>query len=71
MPFLVRGEKSAHVFFTHLGSYRWLELMQGLPSRTLTSNLEFRTLPLCALSYGDGNERLVGLFHQLTPAPLN
>lgn len=30
MPFLVRGEKSAHVFFTHLGSYRRLELMQGL-----------------------------------------
>ena len=26
----------------------------GVPSRTLTSNLEFRTLPLCALSYGDG-----------------
>ena len=25
----------------------------GVPSRTLTSNLEFRTLPLCALSYGD------------------
>ena len=24
-----------------------------VPSRTLTSNLEFRTLPLCALSYGD------------------
>jgi hypothetical protein len=27
--------------------------MFGVPSRTLTSNLEFRTLPLCALSYGD------------------
>src|SRR2546422_4564442 len=27
----------------------------GVPSRNLTSNLEFRTLPLCALSYGDGN----------------
>ena len=27
----------------------------GVPSRTLTSNLEFRTLPLCALSYGDEN----------------
>src|SRR5436853_434174 len=25
----------------------------GVPSRTLTSNLEFRTLPLCDLSYGD------------------
>jgi hypothetical protein len=25
----------------------------GVPSRNLTSNLEFRTLPLCALSYGD------------------
>jgi hypothetical protein len=25
----------------------------GVPSRTLTSNLEFRTLPLCVLSYGD------------------
>ena len=25
----------------------------GVPSRTLTSNLEFRILPLCALSYGD------------------
>ena len=24
------------------------------PTRNLTSNLEFRTLPLCALSYGDG-----------------
>ena len=33
MPFLVRGEKSAHVFSTHLGSYRWLELMQGLSPR--------------------------------------
>ena len=27
--------------------------MPGVPSRTLTSNLEFRTLPLFALSYGD------------------
>ena len=27
--------------------------LNGVPSRTLTSNLEFRTLPLCALSYGD------------------
>jgi len=27
----------------------------GVPSRTLTSNLEFRTLPLCVLSYGDEN----------------
>src|SRR5579872_4592585 len=26
---------------------------RGVPSRTLTSNLEFRTLPLCVLSYGD------------------
>jgi hypothetical protein len=26
----------------------------GVPSRNLTSNLEFRTLPLCTLSYGDG-----------------
>jgi hypothetical protein len=25
----------------------------GVPSRSLTSNLEFRTLPLCVLSYGD------------------
>ena len=25
----------------------------GVPSRNLTSNLEFRTLPLCVLSYGD------------------
>jgi hypothetical protein len=25
----------------------------GVPSRILTSNLEFRTLPLCVLSYGD------------------
>ena len=25
----------------------------GVPSRTLTSNLEFRKLPLCVLSYGD------------------
>jgi hypothetical protein len=25
----------------------------GVPSRTLTGNLEFRILPLCALSYGD------------------
>ena len=33
MPFLVRGEKSAHVFSTHLSSYRWLELMQGLSPR--------------------------------------
>jgi hypothetical protein len=29
----------------------------GVPSRTLTSNLEFRTLPLCALSYGDKESR--------------
>lgn len=28
-------------------------LENGVPSRTLTSNLEFRTLLLCALSYGD------------------
>ena len=27
----------------------------GVPSRNLTSNLEFRTLPLCVLSYGDEN----------------
>ena len=40
-----------------------------VPSRTLTSNLEFRTLPLCALSYGhEGSEPLAGLFHQLTPS---
>jgi len=32
---------------------RALELCNGVPSRTLTSNLEFRTLPLFALSYGD------------------
>jgi len=38
----------------------------GVPSWTLTSNLEFRTLPLFTLSYGDGNQPLVGLFHQLT-----
>ena len=25
----------------------------GVPSRALTGSLEFRTLPLCALSYGD------------------
>jgi hypothetical protein len=30
-------------------------MKNGVPSRTLTSNLEFRTLPLCALSYGDKN----------------
>ena len=30
-----------------------MELCNGVPSRTLTSILEFRTLPLCALSYGD------------------
>ena len=29
----------------------------GVPSRTLTSNLEFRTLPLCVLSYGDEESR--------------
>ena len=43
----------------------------GVPSRTFTSNLEFRTLPLCNLSYGDqktaANDKLpisgrVGLF---------
>ncbi len=28
-------------------------LENGVPSRPLTSNLEFRTLPLYALSYGD------------------
>ena len=40
----------------------------GVPSRTFTSNLEFRTLPLCALSYGDEKFKpLAGLFHRLTP----
>ena len=28
----------------------------GVPSRTLTSNLTLRTRPLCALSYGDKNQ---------------
>ena len=32
----------------------------GVPSRTLTSNLEFRTLPLCILSYGDKVVRASG-----------
>ena len=32
----------------------------GVPSRTLTSNLKFRTLPLCALSYGDKAVRAPG-----------
>ena len=37
----------------------------GVPSRTLSSNLEFRTLPLFALSYGDENNKsLAGLFQQ-------
>ena len=40
----------------------------GVPSRALTGNLEFRTLPLCALSYGDQKFKpLAGLFHRLTP----
>ena len=45
----------------------------GVPSRTLTSNLEFRKLPLCALSYGDellrasGNAPELGT-HQVRPA---
>ena len=30
-----------------------IAMENGVPSRTLTSNLEFRTLLLCALSYGD------------------
>jgi hypothetical protein len=38
----------------------------GVPSRTRTSNLEFRTLPLFTLSYRDGNQPLAGLFHPLT-----
>ncbi len=43
-------------------------MQNGVPSRTLTSNLEFRTLPLFALSYGDENiKSLAGLFHRLTP----
>ena len=29
----------------------------GVPSRTLTSNLTLRTRPLCALSYGDKESR--------------
>ena len=32
----------------------------GVPSRNLTSNLEFRTLPLCVLSYGDKMVRASG-----------
>ncbi len=28
----------------------------GVPSRNLTSNLQFRTLPLCVLSYGDNKK---------------
>ncbi len=47
----------------------------GVPSRTLTSNLEFRTLPLCVLSYGDrkpSNQNLelpVGLAGSVSVAP--
>ncbi len=32
----------------------------GVPSRTLTSNLEFRTLLLCVLSYGDKQKWIGG-----------
>ncbi len=32
----------------------------GVPSRTLTSNLTLRTRPLCALSYGDEMVRASG-----------
>src|ERR1051326_4788389 len=32
----------------------------GVPSRTLTSNLPFRTRPLCVLSYGDKMIRASG-----------
>src|ERR1700741_1574127 len=32
----------------------------GVPSRTLTSNLALRTRPLCALSYGDEMVRASG-----------
>ena len=35
-------------------------LETGIPSRTLTSNLGFRTLLLCALSYGDKMVRASG-----------
>ncbi len=38
----------------------------GVPSRTLTSNLEFRTLLLCGLSYGDEEScRLQKLYRYL------
>ena len=41
----------------------------GVPSRNSTSNPEFRTLLLCALSYGDKRSKpLAGLFHRLTPS---
>ncbi len=56
-------------FFTLHSAFRWCPQPDWLPkpcnmdapsgllaitSGSLTSNLEFRTLPLCALSYGDG-----------------
>ena len=46
----------------------WKDLKSGVPSRTLTGNLTFRTRPLCDLSYGDERIKpLAGLFHRLTP----
>jgi hypothetical protein len=39
--------------FSILHSSLYTLHLDGVPSRTLTSNLEVRTLPLCALSYGD------------------
>ena len=41
----------------------------GVPSRTLTSNLEFRTLPLCALSYGDKENCLLETWLSVFPRP--
>ena len=46
-----------------------IENALGVPSRTLTSNLEFRTLPLCALSYGDKENCLLETWLSVFPRP--
>ena len=51
------GAKSAALFASRMSNERSADELRsrkiGVPSRAFTSNLEFRTLPLCNLSYGD------------------
>ena len=63
MPSEMVGMKRAARFTSRMSNERSaveLRPRNGVPSRTLTSNLEFRTLPLRVLSYGDEMVRASG-----------